>query len=196
MIEHPSFQNNILNYVDLSNDEWAQFSSCYTIEKVDKNTVILKEGDVCEYESYVLEGCFKIFYQDENLREYILYFAIEDWWVLDIGSFVSGSPSKLNIQALEDSVILTINRAKKEELYRTIPKVEKLFRIMNQKTLAATQLRMISMLHKTADRRYLDFNERYPTLGQRIPQHQIAAYLGISHEFLSKVRKRVLRDKK
>ncbi|NGY38725.1 Crp/Fnr family transcriptional regulator [Flavobacterium sp. XN-5] len=196
MSEHPSFQNNILNYVDLSNDEWTQFSSYYTLEKVDKNTVILKEGDVCEYESYVLEGCFKIFYQDENLREYILYFAIEDWWVLDIGSFVSGSPSKLNIQALEDSVILTIDRAKKEELYRTIPKVEKLFRIMNQKTLAATQLRMISMLHKTADRRYLDFNERYPTLGQRIPQHQIAAYLGISHEFLSKVRKRVLRDKK
>lgn len=196
MSAHPSFQNNILNYVDLSNDEWAQFSSYYTLEKVDKNTVILKEGDVCEYESYVLEGCFKIFYQDENLREYILYFAIEDWWVLDIGSFVSGSPSKLNIQALEDSVILTIDRAKKEELYRTIPKVEKLFRIMNQKTLAATQLRMISMLHKTADRRYLDFNERYPTLGQRIPQHQIAAYLGISHEFLSKVRKRVLRDKK
>ena len=196
MIEQPSFQNNILNYVDLSEDEWAKFSSCYTLEKVDKNTIILKEGDVCEYESYVLEGCFKIFYQDENLREHILYFAIEDWWILDIGSFVSGSPSKLNIQALEDSVILTIDRAKKEELYRSIPKVEKLFRIMNQKSLAAMQLRMISMLHKNADRRYLDFNERYPTLAQRIPQHQIAAYLGISHEFLSKVRTRVLRDKK
>lgn len=196
MIEYPSFQNNILNYVNLSEAEWTKFSSCYTLEKVDKNTIILKEGDVCEYESYVLEGCFKIFYQDENLREYILYFAIEDWWVLDIGSFVSGSPSKLNIQALEDSVILTIDRAKKEELYRTVPKVEKLFRIMNQKTLAATQLRMISMLHKTAERRYIDFNERYPNLGQRIAQHQIAAYLGISHEFLSKVRTRVLRGKK
>jgi CRP-like cAMP-binding protein len=196
MIEYPSFQNNILNYVNLSEAEWAKFSSCYTLKKVDKNTIILKEGDVCEYESYVLEGCFKIFYQDENLREYILYFAIEDWWVLDIGSFVSGSPSKLNIQALEDSVILTIDRAKKEELYRTVPKVEKLFRIMNQKTLAATQLRMISMLHKTAERRYIDFNERYPNLGQRIAQHQIAAYLGISHEFLSKVRTRVLRGEK
>jgi CRP-like cAMP-binding protein len=196
MIEYPSFQNNILNYVNLSEAEWAKFSSCYTLKKVDKNTIILKEGDVCEYESYVLEGCFKIFYQDENLREYILYFAIEDWWVLDIGSFVSGSPSKLNIQALEDSVILTIDRAKKEELYSTVPKVEKLFRIMNQKTLAATQVRMISMLHKTAERRYIDFNERYPNLGQRIAQHQIAAYLGISHEFLSKVRTRVLRGEK
>ena len=137
----------------------------------------------------MLEGCFKVFYQDENLKEHILYFAIEDWWVLDIGSFVSGKFSKLNIQALEDSVILSIDRAAKEQLYIDIPKVEKLFRIMNQKSLSSMHLRMISMLHKTAERRYLDFMERYPTLNQRIAQHQIAAYLGISHEFLSKVKK-------
>ncbi len=138
----------------------------------------------------MLEGCFKVFYQDENLKEHILYFAIEDWWVLDIGSFVSGKFSKLNIQALEDSVILSIDRAAKEQLYIDIPKVEKLFRIMNQKSLSSMHLRMISMLHKTAERRYLDFMERYPTLNQRIAQHQIAAYLGISHEFLSKEKKK------
>ena len=149
---------------------------------------------MCEFESYVLEGCFKVFYQDENLKEHILYFAIEDWWVLDIGSFVSRKFSKLNIQALEDSVILSIDRATKEQLYIDIPKVEKLFRIMNQKSLSSMHLRMISMLHKTAERRYLDFMERCPTLNQRIAQHQIAAYLGISHEFLSKVKKRLLRN--
>lgn len=189
----PSFEKNILKYVDLSEDELAQFISCYTLETVEKNRIILKEGEVCEFESYVLEGCFKIFYQDENFKEHILYFAIEDWWVLDIGSFVSGKVSRLNIQALEDSVILSIDRATKEQLYSDIPKVEKLFRIMNQKSLASMHLRMISMLHKTAERRYLDFTERYPTLNQRIAQHQIAAYLGISHEFLSKVKKRLLR---
>jgi CRP-like cAMP-binding protein len=112
-------------------------------------------------------GCFKVFYQDENGREHILYFAIEDWWVLDIDSFVSGKTSKLYIQALEDSVILTIDRAKKEQLYHDIPRVEKLFRIMNQKHWQQ-QLRIISMLHENADKRYLDFNERYPSLSQRI----------------------------
>ncbi|MDQ0477253.1 Crp/Fnr family transcriptional regulator [Chryseobacterium gotjawalense] len=191
---YPSFEKNILKYVDLSQDELAAFISCYTLETVEKNRIILKEGEVCEFESYVLEGCFKVFYQDENLREHILYFAVEDWWVLDIGSFVSGKVSRLNIQALEDSVILTVDRAKKEQLYADIPKAEKIFRIMNQKSLASMHLRMISMLHKTAERRYLDFTERYPALDQRIAQHQIAAYLGISHEFLSKVKKRLLRN--
>ncbi|MFQ3174643.1 MAG: CRP-like cAMP-binding protein, partial [Flavobacterium sp.] len=98
----------------------------------------------------------------------------------------------LYIQALEDSVILTIDRANKKRMYCDIPKVEKLFRIMNQKALAAAQLRMISLLHENADKRYLDFNERYPSLSQRIPQNQIAAYLGISHEFLSKVIKKIV----
>lgn len=196
MSEYPSFHQNILKYVDLSADELAKFSSFYTLEKVEKDKVILKEGEVCEFEGYVLEGCFKIFYEDENLREHILYFAIEDWWVLDIGSFVLGKPSQLKIQALENSVILKIDREKKEQLYSEIPKVEKLFRIMNQKSLAAMQMRMISMLRKNADKRYLDFTNRYPSLTQRIAQHQIAAYLGISYEFLSKVRKKILRNKK
>ncbi|WP_432220992.1 Crp/Fnr family transcriptional regulator [Flavobacterium sp. TMP13] len=196
MTTYTSFQENILKYVDLSEDELAHFTSFYSLQKIEKNTIILNQGEVCEFESYVIEGCFKIFYQDENIKEHILYFAIEDWWILDVGSFVSGQMSKLNIQALEDSVVLTISRAAKEQLYEDIPKVEKLFRIMNQKSLASMQLRIISMLHKNADKRYLDFNERYPTLSQRIAQHQIAAYLGISHEFLSKVKKRILLNKK
>jgi len=174
----------------------TKLHSFYRFKKVKKNEHILLEGQVCEFEGYVLEGCFKIFYEDENFREHILYFAVEDWWVLDIGSFVSGSPSKLNIQALEDSTILTIDRLHKEQLYTEMPKVEKLFRIMNQKSLAAMHLRMISMLYKNADQRYLEFNQKYPTLAQRIAQHQIAAYLGISHEFLSKVRKHLLKKKK
>jgi CRP-like cAMP-binding protein len=193
MSKYPSFEKNILKYVDFSAAELEKLSSFYTPETVGKNERILSEGQVCELEGYVLEGCFKIFYEDESLQEHILYFAIEDWWVLDIGSFVSGAPSRLNIQALEDSSILTINSTQKERLYSEIPKAERLFRLMNQRSLAAMQLRMISMLYKNADQRYLDFNEKYPTLSQRIPQHQIAAYLGISQEFLSKVRKKVLR---
>lgn len=196
MNENLSFYQNILKYADLSEEELKQLSSFYVTRNVQKNEYLLKEGEVCNFEGYVLNGCFKIFYEDENLRDHILYFAVEDWWVLDIGSFVFGSPSQLNIQALEDSVILVITRDQKTKLYRELPTVEKIFRVMNQKSLASTNLRLIRMLHQNAEQRYKDFTAKYPTLIHRIAQHHIAAYLGISHEFLSKLRKRLLRKKK
>lgn len=186
------FYENIKKYITLSESEFEKLSSFYHIEQIQKNQMLLSEGEICDFEGYILEGCFKIFYQEDNIKEHILYFAVEDWWVLDIGSFVSGTPSKLNIQALEDSKVIMISKEKKEKLYHEMPKTERLFRLMNQKALEAIQLRMISMLNKTADKRYLEFKNKYPTLEQRIPQHQIAAYLGISHEFLSKIRRKLL----
>jgi len=196
MGKYPFFEKNILKYVNFSDNELEKIISFYTLKKVKKNEFILSEGQICEFEGYVLEGCFKVFYEDENTNEHILYFAIEDWWVLDVGSFLTGTPSRLNIQALERSTILTIDRVQKERLYQEMPKVEKLFRIMNQSSLTAMHFRMITMLSKSADQRYLDFNQRYPSLAQRIPQYQIAAYLGISHEFLSKVRKKISKNPK
>ncbi len=192
VMEKNLFYENIKKYADLTEAEFEKLSSFYHIEKIERNQMILSEGEICDFEGYVLEGCFKIFYKEDNIKDHVLYFAIEDWWVLDIGSFVSGKASKLNIQALEDSVIMTINKEDKEKLYVEMPKAERLFRLMNQKALESIQLRMISMLNKTADKRYLDFKNKYPTLEQRIPQHQIAAYLGISHEFLSKIRRKLL----
>ncbi|CAA9198012.1 hypothetical protein FLA105534_01919 [Flavobacterium bizetiae] len=192
MTEQNLFYENIKKYIDLSETEFAKLSSFYHIEEIQKNQMLLSEGEVCDFEGYILEGCFKIFYNEDNIKEHILYFAVEDWWVLDIGSFVSGTPSKLNIQALEDCKIIMISKEQKEKLYQEMPQTERLFRLMNQKALESIQLRMISMLNKTADKRYLEFKSKYPTLEQRIPQHQIAAYLGISHEFLSKIRKKLL----
>ncbi|MDA6068400.1 Crp/Fnr family transcriptional regulator [Flavobacterium sp. AC] len=192
MTEHNLFYENIKKHVAFSESEFAKLSSFYHIEEIQKNQMILSEGEICNFEGYILEGCFKIFYQEDNIKEHILYFAVEDWWVLDIGSFVSGTPSKLNIQALEDSKVIMISKEQKERLYQEIPKTERLFRLMNQKALESIQLRMISMLNKTADKRYVEFKNKYPTLEQRIPQHQIAAYLGISHEFLSKIRRKLL----
>ncbi|UTN03168.1 Crp/Fnr family transcriptional regulator [Flavobacterium bizetiae] len=192
MTEQNLFYENIKKYIDLSETEFAKLSSFYHIEEIQKNQMLLSEGEVCDFEGYILEGCFKIFYNEDNIKEHILYFAVEDWWVLDIGSFVSGTPSKLNIQALEDCKVIMINKEQKEKLYKAMPQTERLFRLMNQKALESIQLRMISMLNKTADKRYLEFKSKYPTLEQRIPQHQIAAYLGISHEFLSKIRRKLL----
>lgn len=195
MEAYASFYKNIKQYADFSEEELTKLQSFYSHRTIVKNEIILSSGQVCDFEGYVMKGCFKIFYQDDNFQEHILYFAIEDWWVLDMASFISQKPSQLVIQALEDSVIVYITKEKKEQLYIEMPKIEKLFRIMNQKALAAMQLRMISMLYKTADKRYLEFKNKYPDLDQRIPQHQIASYLGISQEFLSKVRKKLVLKK-
>ncbi len=125
----------------------------------------------------------------------MLYFAVADWWVGDIDSFTNQVPARLFIEAVEDSEVLLISKEDKEELYETLPKVEKLFRIMGQKTIVALQHRMISNLSKTADERYIDYITKYPQIVQRLTNLQIAAYLGISHEFLSKIRKKIVQKK-
>lgn len=191
MVDYTSFYQNIKQYIDLSEEELMTLRSFYSYKKIAKNEVILSSGQVCDFEGYVLEGCFKIFYRDDDFREHILYFAIEDWWVVDISSFIFRNPSELYIQAMEESVIFYISNEEKEKLYTEMPKLEKLFRVMNQRALASMQSRMINMLYKTAEVRYLEFKSKYPNLDQRIAQHQIASYLGISHEFLSKVRKKL-----
>ena len=120
-----------------------------------------------------------------------MYFAIEDWWVADVDSFTNSKPSQLNIQALENSEVLLISKQNKEKLYQEIPEIEKLFRIMSQKNLVALQRRMIDNLSKTAEQRYLDFLAKYPKITQRLTNIQIAAYLGVSPEFVSKIRRKI-----
>ena len=120
-----------------------------------------------------------------------MYFAIEDWWVADVDSFTNSKPSQLNIQALENSEVLLISKQNKEKLYQEIPEIEKLFRIMSQKNLVALQRRMIDNLSKTAEQRYLDFLAKYPKITQRLSNIQIAAYLGVSPEFVSKIRRKI-----
>jgi len=181
---------NISRHIHLSEEEFQQFSVPFTLKEYKKKEIALKEGEHCLFEGFVLEGCFKVYFLNEDGLEQTLYFAVKEWWITDLDSLINNVPSTLNIEALEDSNVLMISRKDKENLYETMPQTEKLFRIMNQKSSAALQRRILSLMSKTADKRYLDFLEKYPTLEQRITQQQVAAYLGISHEFLSKIRKK------
>lgn len=156
---------------------------------------MLREGDTCEFEAFVIKGLFRVFHIDQNGFEHVLYFAMEDWWITDIDSFTNETPSQLFIEALEDSEILMISKKDKAFAYENMPAIEKLYRIMTQKTHVALQRRMIDNLSKTADQRYIDFTNKYPTLAQRLSNIQIAAYLGVSHEFLSKIRKKISKKK-
>jgi len=182
---------NISRYINLSEEEFRTFTVPFQLKSFKKRDVVLKEGDYCLFEGFVLNGCFKIYYLNESGFEQTLYFAVEGWWITDIDSLINHVPSILNIEALYDSNVLMISKKDKECLYETMPQIEKLFRIMNQQSSVALQRRILSLTGKTADKRYLEFLQKYPGLEQKLTQQQVASYLGITHEFLSKIRKKI-----
>ena len=184
-------KQNITNHISLSENETAAFCDLFQQKLIKKKSFLLREGEVCKFEGFVTKGIFRVYHIDKTGAEQILYFAIENWWITDIDSFTTQTPSQLFIEALEDSEVLLISKKDKEFAYEHMPKIEKLFRVMTQKTHVALQRRMIDNLSKTAHQRYLDFIEKYPQLHQRLSNLQIAAYLGISHEFLSKIRNKI-----
>lgn len=184
-------KHNILKHITLSTKELENFCILFNQKDVKKKQFLMREGEVCKFEGFVTKGLFRVFHIDSNGFEQVLYFAQENWWITDIDSFTNETPTQLYIQALEDSQVLLISKKDKELAYINIPKIEKLFRIMTQKTHIALQQRMIDNLSKTADQRYVDFIQKYPNLFQRLTNVQIAAYLGISHEFLSRIRRKI-----
>ncbi len=183
-----SINKHVLKHLDLSEAEISLFNSLLEFKKVPKKTILLHEGDVCNFEIYINKGCIRNYYIDENGFEVILQFAIEDWWVSDIASFNNHTPSDMFIETLEDCELLVLSPQTKEQLLKAIPKLERMFRLMVQKNLAVLQKRFLKTITNSATEKYLDFIDRYPTIPQRVAQHYIASYLGISAEFLSKVR--------
>jgi len=175
----------------MTEEDLQQFCNLFTPVTVKRKEHFLKEGQLCQYEGFVTKGLFRIYHLDNSGVEHVLYFAAEDWWITDIDSFTNQRPSDLAIEALEDSEILVISKKDKDFAFEHQPKIEKLFRIMTQKTHVALQRRMIDNLSKTAEQRYQDFIAKYPQLYNRLSNIQISAYLGISHEFLSKIRKKI-----
>ncbi|MFH6991567.1 Crp/Fnr family transcriptional regulator [Flavobacterium sp. FlaQc-48] len=188
-------KENILKHISLSENETEAFVDLFEKKLIRKKEFLLREGEVCKFEGFVSSGLLRVYHIDQNGFDQILYFAIENWWITDIDSFTNGTPSQLSIEALEDSEVLLISKEDKEFAYENLPKIEKLFRVMTQKTHVALQRRMIDNLSKTADQRYIEFVEKYPKLGQRLSNIQVAAYLGITNVFLSNIRKKIVLKK-
>jgi len=186
-----SLKQHITQHISISTDEIERFCNLFQAKQVKKKEYLLNEGEVCKFEGFVTKGLFKVFHSDKDGEEQILYFAPENWWVTDIDSFTNEKPSSFSIQALEDSELLLISRKNKEYAYTHLPSIERLFRIMTQKTFVELQRKLINNLSKTSEQRYIEFIQKYPQLSQRLSNLQIAAYLGISHEFVSKIRKKL-----
>ena len=182
-------QQNIKKHLNLSTADLELICSYFKPVSLKKKEFLLTQGSICRFEGFVTEGCFRVFTLDKKGNENTLYFAAKDWWLMDIDSFMNQTASDLNIQALEDSRVLLINRQDKIELYESLPVVEKLFRIMFQKGLVSWQRRLVRNHCFTAKERYFHFIQTYPDISSKLTDKQIAGYLGISHEFLSKIKK-------
>ena len=143
-------QKNIADHVVLSTTETEEFCNLFEQRFIKKKSFLLRDGEVCKFEGFVVKGLFRVYHIDKNGFEQILYFAIENWWITDIDSFTTETPSQLYIEALEDSEVLLISKKDKEFAYSNLPRIEKLFRVMTQKTHVALQRRMIDNLSKTA----------------------------------------------
>ena len=185
----------ILDYVSrfiaLSSEEERYFVSILKRRKYLKRQFIVQAGDECKYETYVVKGCLRAYFVDPNGTLHIIQFAIEDWWISDMASLTMGGPSTFNIDALEDTEVIQIEREKFNEMFDKIPKFERMFRLMLTRAFVAHQQRIIDNLCMPARDRYQTFLKRYRHIEQRLPQNQIASYLGMTPEFLSQIRKKI-----
>ena len=175
--------------VKLTQKEVDQVKMFWSEKKIKKNDFLFRNGEVCQYDSFVLSGALKAFYiNPQTGKEEILFFAIENWWATDIDSFANKTPSIYNLQALESSILLQVHYQAFEEMLLKIPKLERYFRIILQNYTASIQKRIVLAQVYDAKHRYWSFAQKYPEIIQRIPQYLIASYLGISPEFLSRIR--------
>ncbi len=184
----------IQRYIDLTGREKEILSGQVNHRKYLKGQYIVQQGDICKHESFVIKGCLKTFYIDNDGQEHIVMFAIENWWTADLGSFLTQTPADYNVQCLENTEVIQFPYEKLENLYEQIPKLERFFRIIIQKAYVASEKRIIRNFSLPAKERYLKFREQYPEIERRVPQYMIASYLGITKEFLSKIRSQLITD--
>lgn len=180
------------NFLPLKEEEKAAVGECFKERKVKRKQFILQEGEVCKYNTFVVEGCFRMYMIDDKSKEHNLQFAVENWWIGDIGSFHSEKQSRLYIEAMENSIILQCKKEDQIRLYVKYPKFNLIFRVLAENAVVSLQNRILQNISSTAEERYLDFVERYPNFFNRVSNVQIASYLGITPEFLSAIRKKIV----
>ena len=181
-------------HLPLDEREVAIVEQSFFERKIKRRQFILQEGDISKVSTFVVSGCFRTYMVDSSGNEHNLQFAIENWWTGDIGSFHGEVPSKLNIEAMEDSVILQIKKEDLIKLYDDGPKFNRIFRVLAENAMVNLQRRTLLNISSTAEERYLDFVDRYSFLFNRISNVQIASYLGVTPEFLSTIRKKLARS--
>ncbi|MDB5011545.1 MAG: DNA-binding transcriptional activator YeiL [Mucilaginibacter sp.] len=187
--------NNISRYIQLTEIEKKIFTGYLEAKTVKKKQLLLTEGEICKYSTFVTAGCLRGYTVDKGGVEHVLGFAPPDWWIADMYSLITQKPGTLYIEALEDSDLILLSKINQEKLYLEIPKFERFFRILTEKSLVANQQRIVDNMSLTAEERYSIFCKRYPTLIDHLPHKQIASYIGVTPEFFSRMRSEMLKKK-
>ncbi|WP_346316356.1 Crp/Fnr family transcriptional regulator [Chitinophaga sp. YIM B06452] len=180
--------DHIRKFVPLSQEEEQVLAGYIEIKDLKKKGFLLKEGQVCLGNYFILGGCCRAYFETERDGEQIYHFAIENWWITDYMSLESRMPSTSNIQVLENTTYAVLYRDVQDELFAAVPQLERYFRIILQKALNAAQLRIKYIFTQTAEERYHHFSGLFPDFVQRVPQYMLASYLGVTPEFISKIR--------
>lgn len=178
----------IQRYISLTEEEAAVFGAAFRQVKIKKRQFIVQPDFVVKNRNYVLNGAFRAYVVDDSGQDSTIAFAIEDWWITDYNSYILQKPATMFVVALEDSTILEIPYEKEQSLKQQNHKFETFFRIRAERTAAFMQQRIISNLTQTAEERYENFISKYPQIVQRVPQYALASYLGMTTEFLSRIR--------
>ncbi len=185
---HRHILTHVSRFISLSPAEQQLFLSLLKVKQLRRKQYLLQAGDVCGYEHFVVEGCLRSFYVDDSGNEFTLHFAMEDWWITDLDSFLHQTPAIVHIEALTPVIVLQLDKSSLEQLYATIPAFERFFRILHQNAYLAQNRRILNNISMSGEERYTDLVKHYPELVQRVPQKHIASYLGITPVFLSQIR--------
>ena len=183
-----AFENYLKEKANLDAEEISAVRAVSIEKKVRKRQYLLQEGDVCHYDCFIVKGCLRTYKVDNNGVDHILRFAVENWWISDRESYHNGSPSKCNIDALENCEVILIDKTDFILLLNTIPKFKNFIDILLARSYNAIQDRVMAAISYSTEERYQNFITQFPDIFYRVPLHMIASYLGVSRETLSRVR--------
>jgi CRP-like cAMP-binding protein len=180
--------DHISSRISFSEEEIQEFVSCFKVTKVKKRQFIIQPDFVAKYRNYVVDGAFRAYVVADEGEEHTIQFAVEDWWISDYNSYIYQQPASMFVIAIEESIILQIDFESEQKLKASNPKFETFFRIMAERSFAGMQRRLISNLTKTAEERFTEFEQNYPKIANRVPQYALASFLGMTTQYLSKLR--------
>lgn len=185
------FLQNFNKKVSLTREEETLIKTYLTPKKLRKKQYLLQEGDVCKSIAFIEKGALKAYSVDDTGSEHVIQFGIEGWIISDLYSFLTGEPATYNIDAIEDAELVLISKSAHEELLQKLPKYETYTRLNITGAYLAMQKRLTSIISSSLEERYETFTTLYPDIVQRVPQHMIAAYMGLTPETLSRIRRRI-----
>lgn len=181
---------NIQKHLTLDLSDKKLITSLFSIREIRKKQLLLNQGQICKSLFFVARGSLRTFNINEAAKESTIMFAIQDWWITDMNSFLNQKPALVAVQALEDSSVLALDFESFESLLDKKPKFERYFRILFQKAYVREQQRVLDSISMTTEDRYNRFVSKYPQIVERVNQKQIASYLGITPEFLSSIKRK------